>query len=78
MAVQVTHDGHEIGHLIGDVPAILLRRCGAMVSFPKEAAESGQDLAHALHCRIDHIESRQQDTYQMAYLANSCGSRILP
>ena len=24
MAVQATHDGHEIGHLIGDVPALLL------------------------------------------------------
>jgi hypothetical protein len=24
MAVQATHDGHEIGHLVGDVPALLL------------------------------------------------------
>ena len=24
MAVQATYDGHEIGHLIGDVPALLL------------------------------------------------------
>ena len=24
MVVQVTHDGHEIGHLVGDVPALLL------------------------------------------------------
>jgi len=24
MAVQATHDGHETGHLVGDVPALLL------------------------------------------------------
>ena len=24
MAVQATHDGHEMGHLVGDVPALLL------------------------------------------------------
>ena len=24
MAVQAAHDGHEIGHLVGDVPALLL------------------------------------------------------
>jgi hypothetical protein len=24
MAVQATYDGHEIGHLVGDVPALLL------------------------------------------------------
>jgi len=24
MVVQATHDGHEIGHLVGDVPALLL------------------------------------------------------
>ena len=24
MAVQATHDGHEVGHLVGDVPALLL------------------------------------------------------
>jgi hypothetical protein len=24
MAIQATHDGHEIGHLAGDVPALLL------------------------------------------------------
>jgi hypothetical protein len=24
MAVQAMHDGHEIGHLVGDVPALLL------------------------------------------------------
>jgi Family of unknown function (DUF6632) len=24
MAVQAIHDGHEIGHLVGDVPALLL------------------------------------------------------
>ena len=24
MTVQATHDGHEIGHLVGDVPALLL------------------------------------------------------
>jgi hypothetical protein len=24
MAVQATHDGHELGHLVGDVPALLL------------------------------------------------------
>jgi hypothetical protein len=24
MAAQATYDGHEIGHLIGDVPALLL------------------------------------------------------
>jgi hypothetical protein len=24
MAVQATYDGHEMGHLVGDVPALLL------------------------------------------------------
>jgi hypothetical protein len=24
MAAQATYDGHEIGHLVGDVPALLL------------------------------------------------------
>src|SRR3954453_17650012 len=24
MAIQAVHDGHEIGHLVGDVPALLL------------------------------------------------------
>jgi hypothetical protein len=24
MAAQATHDGHELGHLVGDVPALLL------------------------------------------------------
>ena len=50
MAVQATYDGHEIGHLVGDVPALLLVAAVPLVSRAGEAAASGQHIVNAVRC----------------------------
>jgi hypothetical protein len=37
MAVQATHDGHEAGHLVGDVPALLLIAAALWYLSPEKA-----------------------------------------
>jgi hypothetical protein len=34
MAVQAVHDGHELGHLVGDVPALVLVAAVLWYLFP--------------------------------------------
>jgi hypothetical protein len=39
MAVQAMQDGHEIGHLIGDVPALLLVAAVSGISLQRSSRE---------------------------------------
>ena len=47
MAVHSIDDEHERGHLIGDVPGLLLIAAVALVSLAKETTGAGHDIATA-------------------------------
>jgi hypothetical protein len=44
MAAQAIHDGHELGHLAGDVPALLL--VAAVLSFLSPASEQSKGSSY--------------------------------
>ena len=47
MAVQAMLDGHELGHLVGDVPALLLVAAVLWYLTPERQAPSGRRIANA-------------------------------
>jgi hypothetical protein len=62
MAVQSTYDGHEVGHLVGDVPALLLV-AAVLCTFLRRGSCAWS--AHSRRVALSNTSIfRKQDTYQ--------------